>query len=561
MKNLDVRGGTALAYDDLRDWIRTLEKSGELKRISVEVSPELEITEITDRVSKAGSRGPTAQGNSSPAMNGKYAPGGPALLFENVKGHPGHKVLMNQFGSERRMAMALGVDRLDEIAERIQGLMNVKAPGGGFLDKLKMLPQLAELGNVFPKTVSAKDAPCKEVILRDGFDLNAFPVLKCWPHDGGRFITLPCVHTRDPRNGKRNIGMYRMQVYDGQTTGMHWQRQKVAAEHFRNALRAQAQAATAGDPRAASVAAMAESAGGSVTIPDGPVGGIPQVALGNMKGSRLEVAVAIGTEPALTFSAIVPAPPEVEEFMIAGFLRGKPVEIVKCETVDLEVPASAEIVLEGYVELSEMRSEGPFGDHTGFYTMAEDYPVFHLTCITHRKNPIFAATIVGKPPMEDAWMGKAVERIFLPAMKLTIPEIVDINLPVEGVFHNLMLVSIRKSYPGQARKVMNAIWSLGQAMFTKCIIVVDEDCDVQDIAEVVLRVSNNIDPERDIQFTLGPVDSLDHASRLPNYGSKMGIDATRKWKAEGFQRPWPAMIEMDKETKARVDVIWEKLGL
>ena len=555
-----------MAYDDLRDWIKTLEKSGELKRITVEVSPELEITEITDRASKVASRSnPSSKERSmdgAPNFKGRYAPGGPALLFENVKGHPGHKVLMNQFGSERRMAMALGVDRLDEIAGRIQGLMNVKAPGGGFLDKLKMLPQLAELGNVFPKTVNAKDAPCKEVVLRDGFDLNAFPILKCWPHDGGRFITLPCVHTRDPRNGKRNIGMYRMQVYDGQTTGMHWQRQKVAAEHFRNLLRSAA--SWSGEPEgsaSARVAAMAESAGGSVTIPDGPVGGMPQVVMGNLKGSRLEVAVAIGTEPALTFSAIVPAPPEVEEFMIAGFLRGKPVEIVKCETVDLEVPASAEIVLEGYVELSEMRSEGPFGDHTGFYTMAEDYPVFHLTCITHRKDPIYAATIVGKPPMEDAWMGKAVERIFLPAMRMTIPEIVDINLPVEGVFHNLMLVSIRKSYPGQARKVMNAIWSLGQAMFTKCIVVVDEDCDVQDVGEVVLRVANNIDPERDIQFTLGPVDSLDHASRMPNYGSKMGIDATRKWKAEGFSRPWPAMIEMDGETKKRVDSVWEKLGL
>ncbi len=429
-----------------------------------------------------------------------------------------------------------------------------------------MLPQLAELGNVFPKTVMAKDAPCKEVILRDGFDLNAFPILKCWPHDGGRFITLPCVHTRIRATGKRNIGMYRMQVYDGQTTGMHWQRQKVAAEHYREALRAQAAAAGAEasgatSPQAARVAAMAESAGGAVTIPDGPIGGMPQVALGNLKGSRLEVAVAIGTEPATTFAAIVPAPPEVEEFMIAGFLRGKPVEIVKCETVDLEVPASAEIVLEGYVELGELRSEGPFGDHTGFYTMTDEYPVFHLTCITHRKNPIYAATIVGKPPMEDAWMGKAVERIFLPAMKLTIPEIVDINLPVEGVFHNLMLVSIKKSYPGQARKVMNAIWSLGQAMFTKCIVVVDEDCDVQDIGEVVLRVTNNIDPERDIQFTLGPVDSLDHSSRMPNYGSKMGIDATRKWKAEGFERPWPAMIEMDRATKAKVDAMWVALGL
>ena len=543
-----------MAYDDLRDWIKTLEKHGELKRIREEVSPELEITEITDRISKIGS-------HSGPAAAGKYPPGGPALLFENIKGHPGHKVLINQFGSERRMALSLGVDNLEQIAERITGLMNVKPPSGGFLDKLKMLPQLAELGNVFPKTISAKDAPCKEVILKENFDLNAFPILKCWPHDGGRFITLPCVHTRDPRNGKRNIGMYRMQVYDGQTTGMHWQRQKVAAEHYRNAMRAAASASATADPSTARVAAMAESAGGAVAIPDGPIGGLPQVALANLKGSRLEVAVAIGTDPATTFSAIVPAPPEVEEFMIAGFLRGKPVEIVKCETVDLEVPANAEIILEGYVELGELRSEGPFGDHTGFYTLTDDYPVFHLTCITHRKDPIYAATIVGKPPMEDAWMGKAVERIFLPAMKMTIPEIVDIHLPVEGVFHNLMLVSIRKSYPGHARKVMSAIWSLGQAMFTKCIVVVDEDCDVQNIGEVVLRVTNNIDPERDIQFTLGPIDSLDHSSRLPNYGSKMGIDATRKWAAEGFTRPWPEMLRMDPTTKSKVDALWSKLGL
>ena len=550
-----------MAYDDLRDWIRTLEEHGELKRIREEVSPELEIAEITDRVCKTG-----VMGHGSGITSG-----GSALLFENVKGYPDHKVLMNQFGSERRMALALGVERLDEVAERIEGLMNVKPPAGLF-DKLKMLPQLSDLTNAFPKSVSAKDAACKEVIRkskdnggRGDFDLNFFPILRCWPHDGGRFITLPCVHTRDPRTGRRNIGMYRMQMYDGQTTGMHWQRQKVAAEHYREALRNAAAAGAEFDPAldaaAARVAIMAESAGGAAAIPEGPTGGMPQVSLGSLKGSRMEVAVSIGTDPATTFAAVVPAPPDVEEFLIAGFLRGKPVEIVKCETVDLEVPAHAEIVLEGYVELGELRPEGPFGDHTGFYTLEDEYPVFHLTCITHRKDPIYAATIVGKPPMEDAWMGKAVERIFLPAMKLAIPELVDINLPVEAVFHNLMIVSIKKSYPGQARKVMHAIWSLGQAMFTKCIVVVDEDCDVQNIAEVVLRVANNIDPERDIQFTLGPVDSLDHASRLPNYGSKMGIDATRKWKAEGFARPWPAAIEMDRATKAKVDAMWEKLGL
>ena len=554
-----------MAYDDLRDWMQALEKHGELRRIREEVSPELEITEITDRVSKMGTRahpsGETGAKDGAPHAQEKYAPGGPALLFENIEGHPGHQVLINQFGSERRMALALGVEKIDEVAGRIGALMNVKAPEG-LLDKLKMLPQLGALAGAFPRSVSAKDAASKEVIVREGFDLNAFPILKCWPHDGGRFITLPCVHTRDPRTGKRNMGMYRMQVYDGQTTGMHWQRQKVAAEHYREALRAAASANGSSqsrfDPKSARVAAMAETGGGATT----PSPAVPgQFALGALKGARLEVAVAIGTDPATTFSAIVPAPPEVEEYLIAGFLRGKPVEIVKCETVDLEVPAHAEIVLEGYVELGELRSEGPFGDHTGFYTLPDEYPVFHLTCITHRKNPIYAATIVGKPPMEDAWMGKAVERIFLPAMKMTIPELVDINLPVEAVFHNLMIVSIRKSYAGHARKVMNAIWSLGQAMFTKCIVVVDEDCDVQNIAEVVLRVANNIDPSRDIEFTLGPVDSLDHSSRLPNYGSKMGIDATRKWKAEGFERPWPAMIEMDGATRAKVDAMWAKLGL
>jgi 4-hydroxy-3-polyprenylbenzoate decarboxylase len=495
------------------------------------------MAEIADRTSKSGY-----------ARKSKAAPGGPALLFENVKGYPGSRVLMNQFGSERRMQLALGVDSLDDIAARIRALMDVKSPEG-FLEKLKMLPMLTEIGKFFPKTIPARDAPCKEVIHRDNFSVLDFPVLQTWPLDGGRFITLPCVVTRDPRTGKRNMGMYRMQVYDGQTTGMHWQRQKNAAEHLRDRLRATTGSASA------RVQAMAETAGGTVNI-----------ALGNLvdansPDARLEVAVAIGTDPATTFSAIVPAPPEVEEFVIAGFLRQQPVELVKCETVDLEVPAHAEIILEGYVRLDELRPEGPFGDHTGFYTLQEDYPVFHITCITHRKDPIWSATVVGKPPQEDAWMGKAVERIFLPLFRLTLPEIVDINLPVEAVFHNLMIVSIRKSYAGHARKVMSGIWAMGQAMFTKCIIVVDEDCDVQNLAEVTLRVANNIDPERDTQFTLGPVDSLDHASRLPNYGSKMGIDATRKWAAEGFTRPWPSMIEMDEATKSRVNELWKKLGL
>ena len=528
-----------MAYESLRDWVKALDKAGELKRVTAEVSPVLEMAEIADRAAKSG--------------RGTAKAGGPALLFENVAGYPGARVLTNQFGSEKRMRLALEVDSLEDVAKRIETLMRPVLPTG-MLDKLKLLPMLAEVGGFFPKTVDAKKAPCKEVILRgEDVDVLKFPVLQTWPQDGGRFITLPCVVTRDPKSGKRNVGMYRMQVYDGKTTGMHWQRQKVAAEHLRERLRAEATDA------AGAVEMMALTAGGTAAAVNAD--GVAQTVLTKIRGERMEVAVAIGTDPATTFSAIVPVPPEIEEYLIAGFLRQQAVELVKCETVDLEVPAQAEVVLEGYVELGELRSEGPFGDHTGFYTMKDEYPVFHITCITHRKDPIYAATLVGKPPMEDAWMGKAVERIFLPLMQLTLPEIVDVNLPPEGVFHNLMIVSIRKSYAGHARKVMSGIWAMGQAMFTKCVIVVDEDCDVQDLAEVVLRVTNNIDPERDIQFTMGPVDSLDHASRLPNYGSKMGIDATRKWAVEGFTREWPQMLTMPEEVKARVEKIVKDLGL
>jgi len=535
-----------LPFDDLRQWIAALDRAGELKRIQTEADPILEIAEIADRVSKS--------------RDSKGASGGPALLFQNVKNRAGSQLLINQFGSASRMKLALGVSSLDEISDRIRMFMDVKTPQG-FLDKIKMLPLLTEVGKFFPRTVA--NGPCKEVIQRDNFSLDDFPILQCWPKDAGRFITLPCVTTRDPKSGKRNLGMYRMQVYDERTTGMHWQRQKVAAEHYREALRRAAihvgTAASAVQPERSSappgigasraaVDIMARTSGGSVLVE------------GDRPAGKMEVAVAIGTDPAVTFSAIVPAPPDVEEYLIAGFLRGAPVDLVKCETVDLEVPASSEIVLEGHVHLDELRSEGPFGDHTGFYSLEDLYPVFHISCITHRKDPIYATTIVGKPPQEDAYMGKAVERIFLPLMRLTIPELVDINLPIEGVFHNLMIVSIRKSYPGQARKVMNAIWSMGQAMFTKCIVVVDEDVDVQNLADVTLKVLNHIDPERDIQFTLGPVDSLDHSSRLPNYGSKMGIDATRKWASEGFARPWPDEIVMDAKTKALVDGKWKALA-
>ena len=541
-----------MPFDDLRQWIAALDRAGELRRIQTEADPILEIAEITDRVSKSKN-------------------GGPALLFQNIKGHPGSQLLINQFGSEARMKLALGVNSFDEFADRIKMFLDVKSPQG-FLDKLKMLPLLTEAGKFFPKTVPT--GPCKEVIKRDNFSLLDFPILQCWPQDAGRFITLPCVTTRDPKTGKRNLGMYRLQVYDEKTTGAHWQRQKVSAEHFRQALRNAAGPATnhmgtgknhvgtgafASLPRAESRGPASEASRAAVKTswlapPEA------KCSPTSHPSGRMEVAVAIGTDPAVTFSAIVPAPPDVEEYLIAGFLRAAPVELVKCETVDLEVPATSEIVLEGYVNLDELRTEGPFGDHTGFYSLEDLYPVFHVQCITHRKDPIYATTIVGKPPMEDAYMGKAVERVFLPLMRLTIPELIDINLPIEGVFHNLMIVSIRKSYPGQARKVMNAIWSLGQAMFTKVIMVVDEDVDVQDLADVTLKVLNNIDPERDIQFTLGPIDSLDHASRLANYGSKMGIDATRKWPTEGFTRPWPDEIVMDAKTKALVNSKWKALA-
>ncbi len=526
-----------MAYKDLRAWIARLDKEGELVTIKEPVSPYLEMAEIADRAAKLNTP--------------KYGPGGPALLFENITGHPGARTLMNQFGSERRMKLALNVDSLDGIADRIRTLLHPPTPVS-FLDKLKLLPTLAEVGSYFPKLIDRSQAACKEVILKgDAVDLSKLPVLTTWPQDGGPFITLPCVITQDAKSKKRNVGMYRMQVYDRNSTGMHWQRQKNAAEQLRDRARA------AAGSLAEQVELMALTAGASA----GTAAPLSQQTVTRIQGDRMEVAVAIGTDPATTFSAIVPAPPEIEEYLIAGFLRQQPVELVRGETVALDVPAHAEYILEGFVNLAELKTEGPFGDHTGFYTMQDEYPVFHVTCITHRKKPIYAATVVGKPPMEDAWMGKAVERIFLPLMQLTLPEIVDVNLPAAGVFHNLMIVSIRKSYAGHARKVMSGIWAMGQAMFTKCVIVVDEDCDVQDLNEVTLRTANNIDPERDIQFTLGPVDTLDHASRLPNYGSKMGIDATRKWAAEGFTRQWPPMLEMPAEIKSKIDKLWPKFKI
>ena len=482
-----------MAYKDLREFIRKLEKEGELKRITAEIDPVLEITEITDRVTRAG---------------------GPALLFERPKGSR-IPLLINMLGSERRMNLALEVQHVDEVAARIKSLLDFQSPQG-LLDKLKMLPKLAELGAFFPKTV--KGGACKEVIRKEGFSLLEFPILKCWPQDAGRFITWPLVITKNPETGKRNVGVYRMQVFDERTTAMHWQTQKHGADHFRRAR------AKAGE-------------------------------------GKIEVAAAIGADPITCLAGVLPIPPDLDEMMFAGFLRGEPVEMVPCATCSLEVPANAEIVLEGYVDLNEFRTEGPFGDHTGFYSLEGEYPVFHVTCITHRRDPIYLTTIVGPPPQEDFFMGHAIERIFLPVMKMQYPEIVDIAMPAEGIFHNLMIVAIRKSYPGQARKIMNAIWSLGQAMFTKVLVVVDHDVNVKSFREVVWKALCAIDPERDVQMMLGPVDTLDHAARIQDFGSKMGIDATRKWASEGFSRPWPDEIVMDRTTKAKIDALWGSLGL
>ena len=488
-----------MAYKDLREFIARLDREGELKRISTQVDVDLEITEITDRVSKAG---------------------GPALFFEkprSAKDGVTHSMplLINALGSKRRLELALEVNSVEDVARRIEDLLEMKPPEG-FMDKVRLLPKLSELSSFFPRV--AKGGPAKDVIETDKLSLARLPIMKCWPQDGGRFITFPMVVTRSPKTGRRNVGCYRMQVYDERTTGMHWQIHKGGAEHFR----------------------WLERQG---------------------KGRRMDVAVAIGADPATMLAGILPLPEDLDEFLFAGFLRKEPVELVKCETVDLEVPANAEIVLEGYVDLDDIRVEGPFGDHTGYYSLEDKFPAFHLTCITHRKDPIYISTLVGAPPMEDYWMGYAVERIFLPLVRKQLPEVVDMHMPAEGIFHNLLIVSIRKSYPGHARKVMNALWGLPGAMFTKCIVVVDHDVDVHNLREVTWKVLNHIDPERDIQFTLGPVDQLEHASRLPNFGSKMGVDATHKWPSEGFTRPWPDEIIMDPEVKTKIDLLWKQLGL
>lgn len=480
-----------MAYDNLAEFVQVLEREGELKRISHPVKAELEITEIADRVMKAA---------------------GPALLFENVVGKT-IPVLINAFGSARRMALALGVKDIEEIAADIAKLIQTRPPKS-FKDKLQLLGELVKLAGIPPKIV--KEAPCQEVVIRDP-DLNLLPVLTCWPGDAGPFITLPMVFTKDPDKATRNVGLYRMQVFDRRTTGMHWHLHKVGARHFQQRKE---------------------------------------------NKSKLQLAVCLGGDPAMIYAATAPLPPQIDEILFTGFLRRKGVELVKGATVDVEVPANSDIVIEGYVDPAEpLRREGPFGDHTGFYSLADDYPAFHVTCITHRKNPIYPTTIVGRPPMEDAYLGKATERLFLPLLRVTLPEIVDMNLPIHGVFHNLAIISIKKEYPAHARKVMHALWGLGQMMFTKTLIVVDHDVNVHDLAEVTWVVGNHIEPKRDTIFSDGPVDILDHAAPVLGYGSKLGIDATRKWRSEGFEREWPDAIVMDEKTKGYIDSIWEKLGL
>ncbi|HWH76762.1 MAG TPA: menaquinone biosynthesis decarboxylase [Candidatus Binatus sp.] len=480
-----------MPYNNLADFVQNLERAGELKRVSYPVKAELEICEIADRVMKAN---------------------GPALLFENVVGKQ-IPLLINAFGSAKRMAMALGVDDIETIAGEITKLIQTKPPKT-FKDKLNLLGDLIRLAGIPPKNVSA--GICQEVVLREP-DLGILPVLTCWPEDAGPFITLPMVFSKDPSSGTRNVGLYRMQVFDAQTTGMHWHLHKVGARHFQHQKE---------------------------------------------KSGRLELAVCLGGDPAMIYAATAPLPPQIDEILFTGFLRKKGVELVKAVTVDVEVPANSDIVIEGYVDPKELlRREGPFGDHTGFYSLADDYPVFHVTCITHKKNPIYPTTIVGRPPMEDAFLGKATERLFLPLLRVTLPEIVDMNLPVHGVFHNLAIISIKKEYPAHARKVMHALWGLGQMMFTKTLIVVDHDVNVHDLSEVTWVVGNNIDPKRDTLFVEGPVDVLDHAAPAMSYGSKIGIDATRKWRSEGFEREWPGAVVMNETTRRYIDSIWDKLGL
>ena len=489
-----------MSLDTLGAFIAAIDQAGELRRITQPVAARLELCEIADRVMK-------------------QPLGGPALLFEHVtldsRARSPYPVAINLFGSDRRMALALGVASLDDHAARITELLSTQVPPG-IIAKLGLLPRLLEVAKFPPR--NASNAPCQEVVWRgDEVDLAKLPIITCWPEDGGPYITLPMVISRDPVRGIRNVGMYRVQVLGPRTVAMHWQRHKVGAAHWR---------------------IMAE------------------------RGETMPVCIAIGGDPASVYSASAPLPPTVDEFLFAGFLRKAPVRLTKAITCDLEVPAEAEFVIEGYIDPREpLVTEGPFGDHTGFYSEADQYPAVHVTALTMRKSPVYATTIVGRPPMEDYYLGHATERIFLPLLKLTIPEIVDYHMPAEGIFHNLVFVSIDKQYPGQAHKVMNALWGAGLMSLAKMIVVVDKDVDVRDPRNAWWIALNNIDPERDARFSMGPIDVLDHSSRAFTYGSKIGFDATRKWPEEGFTRNWPRLIEMDAATRSRVDSLWPTLGL
>ena len=481
-----------MPYRDLREFIAFLESKGDLKRISAPVDPELEITEIAHRLLRAD---------------------GPALLFENVVGHD-MPVAMNLFCAERRMNWALEVEGADSLAGRLEAMVEMVqgGPPQGVLNKLRTLGRLVHVGAFQPRTIG--NPPCQQVVLSgEDVDLYSLPIIKCWPMDAGPYITLPLVITRDPDTGTQNYGIYRMQVFDRKTTGMHWQTHKVGARHYR---------------------ASAE---------------------------KLEVAVALGGDPASIWTGSAPLPPDIDEMVLAGFIRDAGVELAPAVSVDLKVPAHAEIVLEGYVIPGEERTEGPFGDHTGYYSLAEPYPVFHVTTVTHRHNPIYPTTFVGRPPTEDYWMGKVTERVFLPLIRLILPEVVDINMPAEGIFHNLVLVSMKKEYPGHARKVMYGLWGLGLLSLTKVIVVVDDFVDVQNPSEVAWRVANNINPSTDLVMVDGPIDDLDVASPTPRFGSKVGIDATRKGPQEGYHREWPPDIEMSPEIRERVSARWTELGL
>jgi 4-hydroxy-3-polyprenylbenzoate decarboxylase len=473
---------------DLRDWIDLLEREGELVRVGAEVDPDLEATEIVDRVVKSG---------------------GPALLFENPKGAR-HPLLLNQFGTERRMALAFGVERLDEVGAKLEEIVEMQPPQG-LVEKVRGLKKLKSIADSLPKTV--RSGACQEIVLTgDDVDLDLLPIQRCWPLDPAPFITLPAVITRDPRTGTRNVGMYRMQKIDKRSTFMHWQLHKDGRMDY---------LATDGE---------------------------------------LEVAVALGLDPVTAYSASAPLPKHIDELMLAGFLKGGPVELVKAKTISLEVPANAEIVLEGTVAVGDEGMEGPFGDHTGYYSHAEPFPIFRIRAMTMRRGAIYPSIVVGKPPAEDAWLGKATERIFLPAVRMSVPEIVDYDLPVAGAFHNCVIVSIRKQFPGQAQKVMHAIWGLGMLSLSKSVVVVDEHVDVHDYEEVFFRVCANVDPGRDVVLSEGPLDHLDHAPTRQFYGGKLGIDATHKGAAEGT-REWPEEIVMSDEVRALVDRRWSEYGL